>query len=175
MSRRMYKSTVLVLAFSLSLLFVTSTNAAKLSDHLAFLQPLIGKAWLGHYDNPEDAHFDHHIVWDPILEGQAVRATKEVPELNFTMETTYYWDPKKEEVNFLSVTNRGQLSSGIVYGTEGRIILLGTNIEASGNREFKLSFEVLADGTLEDRFFLKINEKWKQRHLIQYSAAEEAK
>jgi hypothetical protein len=173
MSKRLYKS--LVTLFCFSLLLFNTVNAAELSDHLSFIHQLIGKAWLGHYDNPDDAHLNHHQRWEPILEGQAVRATKRVPEVNFTKETVYYWDPSQEAVRFLSLTSKGQVSTGSVSDENGRIVLIGSRIEASGGKEFKFSFEVLQDGTLEDRFYLKANGEWMQGHLIRYASDAEAK
>ncbi len=53
------------------------------------------------------------------------------------------------------------------------MVLHGENIHQDGNSEYRLSYEVTDDGTLEDRFFLKSGDEWKRRHLIVMKTAED--
>ena len=108
------------------------------------------------------------ISWEPILDGTAVRCTKQVPALDFKMETTYYWDSASNSIVFVSLTNRGQMSSGTVHSDDDRFVLLRSDGETDAVRDSKYTFEVRPDGVLEDRFFLDKGQGWTQGHLIEY-------
>ncbi|MBU8923313.1 MAG: hypothetical protein KOO63_15970 [Bacteroidales bacterium] len=153
-------TTVLIICIALQ------AQGQELGEHMEFMRPFIGKTWLGHYSNPEDAHYRHIVKWESILDGQSVRLTKSVDELSFAMETIYYWDAGKQQVAFLSLTNRGQLSRGAVKIEGDLVIMEGESIVQEGNRPFKTSYFLRPDGTLEDRFHVKSGDKWNQRHLI---------
>ena len=66
------------------------------------------------------------------------------------METTYYWDSASNSITFVSLTNRGQTSSGTVLSDDEGFVLLRS------------------DGVLEDRFFFDKGQGWTQGHLIEY-------
>ena len=172
MTRRLYAAIV----FCIAVAFFASmpVQSADPKDPLAFLKPITGKVWLGHYADSETEHFNHLMKWAPILEGKAIRAEKMVPELDFFMETLFFWDPSAKEVRYMSLTNRGQLSEGAVSQEDGAIVLLGKSHEASGNREYKMTMKILKNGSLEDRFFLKRDGQWHQGHLITYSITNDA-
>jgi hypothetical protein len=155
-------------------LLPAGTSAEQPTGRLEFLQPLIGQKWLGHFSNPEDAYLNHYNEWESILEGQAVKATKQVPEVNFTRETLYYWDPESKQVQFLSVTSKGQVSRGTVTAESGLITLLGVNLSESGRKQFKTTYELLTTGELLDRFYVQTGQDWRQGHLIRYGAVGES-
>jgi len=161
-----------LIAFALILLSVSPVTARELGDNLAILGPFIGETFVGHYSNPEDSHYVHVVTFEPILDGQAVRMSKTVDELSFAMETLYYWDEERQQVAFLSTTNKGQVSRGVVLPDNGRVVLQGESVRQNGNREYKQSYHVSSEGTLEDRFFLKSGDAWQQRHLIVMKATK---
>lgn len=141
----------------------------ELDPRFDFLEPVIGKRWTGRYIPAEpDEHFDHRISWEPILDGTAVRCRKQVAALDFEMETTYYWDATSNSIVFVSLTNRGQMSSGTVQSEGDRFVLLGSGGTADAVRNFKHTFEVRPDGVLHDRFFLDEGQRWMQGHLVEY-------
>jgi hypothetical protein len=147
------------------------TPGQELADPLQMLAPLLGKTWVGHYvDSPADQHLTHIVRWEAALDGQAVRQTKEVPELGFSLESFYYWDWERKEVVFLTLTSRGFNSHGVAHSERGSIIMLGLNLGSDSAREFKLRFDLLPGDRLRDRFFLKQDDGWEQRHLIEYAA-----
>jgi hypothetical protein len=162
---------------ALSLILAVSMSAAaqgqEPGENLEFMHRLLGKTWVGHYSNPEDAHYVHVMEWAPVLGGSSIRLSKRVDELAFEMETTYYWDPLEQQVAFVSLTNRGQLSEGVVKAEDGAVVLYGDMIEEGGTRAFKTTYSLQEDGSLEDRFFLKTGDQWKQRHLITLTPAKE--
>ena len=141
----------------------------KLDSRFDFLEPVIGKRWTGRYVPAEsNEQFDHVISWEPILDGTAVRCRKKVAALDFEMETTYFWDPASNSIVFVSLTSRGQLSSGTVHSEGERFVLLGSDGAADAVRKTKYTFEVRPDGVLQDRFFLDEGQGWTQGHLIEY-------
>jgi hypothetical protein len=154
-----------------------SAGVSGEQDHgrLEFLQPLVGQKWLGHYSDPESAHLNHYLEWESSLEGQAVKVTKRVPELNFIMETLYYWNPETKQVQFLSLTSKGQVSQGMVAAEAGLITLLGTSLRDAGRSQFKITCELLSTGELLDRFYRQAGQEWIQGHLIRYKSAGDSK
>ncbi len=122
----------------------------------------------GHYSNPEDSHYVHQLKFESILEGNAVILTKKVEELGFEMHTIFFWNPESEQIAFQSITCRGQISSGFVSLDNDQIILTGESINKSSITSFKQSFQLSINNEITDRFYLMINDEWKQRHLIVY-------
>jgi hypothetical protein len=150
------------------------TLTRKLDSRFDFLEPVIGKRWTGRYVPTEpDEQFDHVISWESILDGRAARCTKTVAALDFEMETTYYRNPASDSIVFVSLTNRGQMSSGTVDSEDGRFVLLGSDGGAAAARDSKQTFEVRPDGVLQDRFFLDEGQGWTQGHLIEYVERQE--
>lgn len=126
--------------------------------------------WLlsGHYANPEDSHYLHKLRFDFILDGHTLVLSKEVTELNFEMETTFYWNHEFQQIVFQSLSNKGQVSNGFVSVEPGRIILTGENIDKAKKSKFKQIFELFDNNRISDKFYLMINGEWFQRHLIYY-------
>ena len=145
-------------------------DSATLSDHLSFLEPLIGYEWTGHYATDADAEFTHVLTWESVLDGQAVRSVKRVDEASFLMETLFYWDPGSSQVVYLSVSNRGQVTRGVASSDGDIVELLGSQITPEGEIANRYTFHVNKDGILEDRFYLREGDAWRERHLILYRA-----
>ncbi len=122
----------------------------------------------GHYSNPEDSHYVHQLKFESILGGNTVILTKTVEELGFEMHTIFFWNPESEQIAFQSFTNKGQISNGFVSIENDQILLTGENINEESNGRFKQSFQLSANNEITDRFYLMINDEWKQRHLIVY-------
>jgi hypothetical protein len=134
------------------------------------LYPLLERTWTGHFvsEYPEEAAWEHIVRWETILEGQAVRFRKEVPEHGFRQEVTYAWSPREERFVFQALTDRGQLSVGTVWFEDGMMVLEGVNHYETPVREFRQTFRLRPDGVLEDRFYRREEERWVQGHLIEY-------
>ncbi len=136
------------------------------------LRPLIGVTWVGHFQESSDSGLVHVVRWETTLDGNVIRSTKEVPALNFRMETLYFWDWEKETISFLQLTSRGTFSEGTVTLTEERITLIGRGIRPSGISEFKQTFEIRPNGTLEDRYYRRDDDEWASGHRIVYARQE---
>ena len=167
---RKYRFVVLLMLFSF---FGSNASGEEAGDPLGFLSDITGRVWLGHYSNAEDAHYNHAVRWSAELDGKAVRVEKKVSELNFMMETVFFWDPEIQKISFVSLTNRGQVSRGTAVEEDGKLVLLGVSKAEGDSRDFKMSYCLMPDGSLEDRFFIKKGEEWQQRHLIRYNVTED--
>ncbi len=154
--------------FALSFVLFSGLPAAgqELGEELEVFGPLVGQTWVGHYSNPEDSHYVHVLRFETILDGRAVRMSKNVDELFFELETLYYWDEEKQQIAYVSTTNKGQVSRGVIILDSGEVVLNGESVRQGGNQEYKQSFRVTDEGILEDRSFLKSGDQWQQRHLI---------
>jgi hypothetical protein len=137
---------------------------------LQFFKPYVNKCWTGHYVNSEDSAYTHSIKWDYILDSKSVIETKTVPELNFKMETLYYFDWESNQISFISLMNKEMNSSGIVWVDGSKIIMEGKNYFQGGSAPFKKSYEISQDGNLIDTFFRKKGDLWVTGHLIKYSS-----
>jgi len=166
---------VVVLSLTLVVFLTLAAQGQEPGENLGFMHQLLGETWVGHYSNPEDAHYVHVMEWVPVLGGSSIRLTKRVDELAFEMETIYFWDSLEQQVAFVSLTNRGQLSKGVVKAEDKAVVLCGEMIEEDGTRAFKISYSLREDGSLEDRFFLRTGDQWNQRHLILLTPAKEEK
>jgi len=166
----MLRSLILVsmIVLLLGLPFPASAGVGVLSEHLRFLEPLIGQEWVGHYTDEEAAHFIQELRWESICGGHVVRLSKEVEELDFTMETLYYWNADSSHVAYVTVTNRGQVSTGTVAALGDTIELLGQDLTAEGQMAYRYTFCIVGDGVLEDRFYRPTGDGWEERHLIRY-------
>jgi hypothetical protein len=161
-----------VIALPILLLVASVGFSQELDEHLLMLQPLTGFTWGGHFVESSDSGLVHVVRWEPILNGNVIRSTKEVTALNFRMETLYYWDWEKETISFLQLTSRGIFSRGTVALAENRITLLGRGIRPDGISEFKQTFEIRPDGTLQDCFYRRDDGEWVQGHQIVYTRQE---
>ena len=148
--------------------FPASADIGALSEHLQFLRPLVGRAWVGHYADAETAHFVHVLKWESVHGGSSLRMIKKVEELDFAMETLYYWDAHSSNVAYVTVTNRGQVSTGTAVAQGDTIQLLGQDLTAEGQMGYRYTFYVTDEGILEDRFYRPAGDGWEERHLIRY-------
>jgi hypothetical protein len=158
-----------VIAFPILLLVASVGFSQELDEHLLVLQPLTDVTWVGHYVESSDSGLVHVVRWEPILNGSGVRSTKEVTALNFRMETLYFWDWEKETIAFLRLSNRRIFSRGTVEFAENKVTLVGRGVLSNSVSEFKQTFEIQADGTLDDHFYRKDDGEWVRGHRIVYA------
>lgn len=157
-----------VLALACVIAAACPAHARYLDNRLAVLQPLLGQEWIGHYVDSPDSHLTHTVRWENILDGTAVLKTKSVPDANFVSQTYFYWDDRQQVVAFLTLTNRGQVSRGVVGESLGRVVEHGVSMTKGGATEFRLSVEVLPDGRLRDVFERLVDGSWREGHVIVY-------
>jgi hypothetical protein len=160
------------------IVFVAAATVAvggQLITPLAAFESLAGTSWIGRFTSSPAPPFDHEIKWTVILDGQVVRWTKQVEALAFSMETFFYWDKDLDAIAFMQLGSNGIHSKGVVELDNEAITLVGVAMQTWGTAEFKQTFEVMADGTLEDRYYSRSETGWSPEHVIVYrmSPAEE--
>ena len=141
----------------------------ELVGPLAPFEPLVGTSWIGRFTSSPAPPFDHLIEWKAILGGQAVQWTKRVKAVGFAMETFFYWDAELGAVAFTQLTSNGIHGKGVVEFDDGVIALVGVAMQTWGLVEFRQTFEILSDGTLEDRYYTRVGADWSPEHVISYS------
>ena len=150
------------------LLVAAGAAAQEPIDEMAIFEPLLGSAWAGRFQDSSAPQVDHVVEWNTILDGQVVRWSKRVDALGFEMETTFYWDRELAVVTFVQLASSGVHGQGTAWMEEGRLVLSGVSGQTSGAVEFRQTFEILADGTLEDRYFRRAGDAWAPQHVIVY-------
>ncbi len=140
----------------------------ELAEPLDAFEPLVGTSWIGRFTSSPAPPFDHHIEWKAILNGQVAQWTKHVEAVDFTMETYFYWDAELGTVAFTQLANNGIHSKGVVEFEDRGIALVGVAMQTWGLAEFRQTFEVMEDGTLEDRYYSRCGADWSPEHVIVY-------
>ena len=153
---------------ALLLSFSTSTQAAELEEHLLLLQPLIGVEWVGGYVGPEAPDLEISLSFEPILDGKAVRYTREAPAANFTAVTHFYWNTNCGELCFLNLNNRGIVEEGIVTIEGDGLVLHGSSHWSDRTIEFRTTLKIDAGGKLSDTFIRKEDGEWVQGHFQEF-------
>ena len=159
---------VLTLILFAVLLTSLAAAATALQDTLAPLGPLVGTSWSGRFVSTPAPPFDHEIEWDAALDGHVVRWMKRVDPIGFAMETLFYWDAEAEVIAFTQLASNGIHSRGTVASEDGRIALVGHSIRSGELAEFRQTFEIMPDGTLEDRYYRRASDRWIPEHVIVY-------
>ena len=167
-----YAATMLIAVISVALLAAVSLGQEPV-DELSIFRPLIGTGWSGHFQDSWATQADQVIEWKTILNGQVVRWSKQVEELGFSMETYFYWNPGLGSIAFVQLCSNGNHGEGAVETEDHVLALVGISNQASRAVEFRQTFEITADGTLEDRYFSRSGDGWAPQHVIVYSPAQE--
>ena len=144
--------------------------APVVADGLDDFAPFLDQTWVGHFVDSPDSNLTHILRWESILDGKAIRKTKEVPEVDFRMEAMIYVDAESGDLAYLSVNSKGGVARGTFTVEDGVLVQHGTQRHAAGTIATKYTFEILADGRLEDLFLHEIPGSWRQGHKIHYRA-----
>jgi len=108
------------------------------------------------------------IEWAAILDGHVVQWSKRVDTLGFAMETFFYWDRAQEVIAFTQLTNRGIHGAGSVIIEDSVVALEGYTLQTGGKTTFRQTFQIMVDGTLEDRYYTLGDAGWVPQHVIVY-------
>ena len=165
------KRTIVVVLAWLAL-FSSSSLAAELTEHLSFLQPLIGTDWVGGYVGAEAPDLEITLRFEPILDGKAVRYIREAAAADFAGVTHFYWSPNRGEACFINLNNRGIVDEGVVASEGGNIVLRGHSHRSDGSVEFKITLSIDATNTLIDTFMRKKANEWVLGHVQEFIAKE---
>jgi hypothetical protein len=129
-----------------------SALAADLDEHLRFLEPLIGREWVGGYVGPGSGDLRIVLRFEPILDGCVVRYSREAEAAEFSAVTHFYWIPGRGQVRFLSLNNKRISEEGLVEVVDGSIVLRGKSYRPDRTVEFETTLAFTADGALRDTF-----------------------
>jgi len=149
--------------------FYLIINSAFGQEALSIFEDFTDKEWVGHYQNSEDSNLIHIIKWEYDLDKHVVNMIKTVPELDFRMETIFYWDYEKNQISTLSLVNKAMISKGTVVKTDDLLEIMGKTFFNNGSQEYRQTFEISDDGYLQDYFYRKTNNNFIQGHFIKYA------
>ena len=163
---------LLVAFVALLLSFTSALSAAELDEHLLPLQPLIGVEWLGGYIGSDAPDLEISLSFEQILDGKAVRYTREAVAANFTAVTHFYWNSNRGELCFLNLNNRGIVGEGVVTIEDGSLILRGSSHWPDRTMEFETILKIDAEGKLSDTFIRKEDGEWVHGHHQEFLARD---
>ena len=164
---RSRRTSLIVLVVVVAL--AAAAASRELAEPLTAFEALVGASWIGRFTSSPAPQFDHLIEWEAILGGQVVQWTKRVDAVDFSMETFFYWDTELGAVAFTQLTSNGIHGKGVVEFEDGLIALVGVAMQSWGLVEFRQTFEIMSDGTLEDRYYSRVGTNWSPEHVIVYS------
>lgn len=152
--------------FLLSMLMFNYSFCQK--ETLQMFKDYTGSKWIGHYQNSEDSSLTHIVQWKYGIDEHIVKMIKSVPELGFKMETNYYYDYEKNQISFISFTNKSINSKGKAEVSDKKIMLTGKTYFNGGFSNFEMNYEIDDTGKLIDKFYRIKNNNRIQGHLIEY-------
>ncbi len=151
---------------------LSNSNAAELDQRLEFFAPLFGPTWQGGYVGENAPDMVITLKFEPVLNGMAVKYSREAAEIDFFMETHFYWDPSRGEVRFIGLNSRGIVNEGTARMIDGSIVLIGDSHQLDKTTEFKTEFEIDSKGVLRDTFTRKQGGAWVSGHTQEYVGKE---
>lgn len=157
------------------LLYIISfctTNVFGQQDELLFFKGFANIGWNGHYVGSKDSLLNHYIKWEFCLDSAYVKQIKEVPALNFKMETYFFWDYELSQISTLALANRKMISKGKVILGKDSFEIHSTTSYNDKSTNSKQVFYISANSQLEDRFYRMKDEEWTLGHLIVYNPVE---
>lgn len=151
---------------------------AKLNEHLAVFQPLVGKTWKGEFANSTAENPMVDISrWERALNGNAVRVTHSVNDGAYGGESILMWDPKQNKISAWYFTTAGFFTQATMdiddLGTTWTAIEEVTGNE-NGITQVKSVSQILESGELMVKSQYFANGKWIPGHQIHYKLAPEA-
>lgn len=141
-----------------------------LSEHLAALQPFVGKTYKGELSMPgQEKPATDVSRWERALNGQAVRILHSLNDGEYGGETIIYWDKEKESLIFYYFTTAGFYTHGTVT-MEGNKMISHEYVtgEQEGITEVKSIGEILPDGTMRGTSQYLKNGEWVDGHQVTY-------
>lgn len=164
-----HKTTLFTVSFVLIMLTFQKTGFCQnIEKELAIFNNYINKDWVGHYIDSEDSIYKHYISWKFDKKNKAVIETKNVPELGYHQETSYYWNWAEKQLAFISSNNKEMISSGVVQFVGDKIVLEGKTFSSQGYSLFKKTLILNSNEKIVDLFYWKNGSDWQQGHRIEY-------
>lgn len=160
------------------LVFAGTLSAAepRLDEHLAPLQPLVGKTWKGEFKNStkEKPIFDVSR-WEITLKGKAIRTTHSVNDGSYGGETIIMWDPAKKSLVAFYFTTAGFFTESTFEWKDGKLY---TREKVRGAQPGVSEVEAVTeieDGKMHVKSRYLKGDTWVDGHEITYVEAPDAK
>ncbi len=148
------------------ILFIAFTTLL-LANPLEIFEPYMGQIWEGHYSDSGDSSLVHMIYWEYAPDSSRVYQVKTVPELDFRMVTTYYWDDRKKEVASLALIDDNTFAVGYAHAEKEHIECYSHNFHPDGSHE-TISHYILSGVSMRERFYRKTEGYWLIDQLTVY-------
>jgi hypothetical protein len=149
----------------------TSSNSAQiLTEKLKFLEPMLGKNWVGDMKSPDGKKsFKVTLCYQSIWNGEVVKYSTTNVELNYYSEGYFYFDDVTKSVKSFLVSSRGGAMMADVLVEEGKITLKGQTTMMDKTFDYKNTFEFTTDGKMIDSWFQNAFGPWKPGHVVEYT------
>jgi len=160
---------VKVIVIALFVVFQISVFGQTLNENLKFLEPLLGKNWVGDMNSPDGKKsFKVTLTYESMWNGTVVKFSRSNPELNFFTEGYIYWDDETKRLLLFSISSRGGAEKGDVTFEEGKLTIKGNTTMMGKTFDYKNTFEFTPDGKMIDRWFQNAFGPWKAGHVIEF-------
>jgi hypothetical protein len=143
---------------------------AKLNEHLAVFEPMLGKTWKGEFasSTKEKPVFDI-ARWERALNGNAIRILHSVNDGVYGGESILMWDPKQEKIAAWYFTTAGFYTQS-TFEVNGKT---WTTIEevtgnSNGITKVKAVTRLLANGEMQVKAEYFAKDEWKPGHEVLY-------
>jgi len=149
----------------------------RLSEHLAPLEPFVGKTWKGTMVQTEGEKPSYDVSrWERALNGQAVRILHSLNNGEYGGETLIVWDRDKKELVFYYFTTAGFFTHGTI-SVEGDKMVSHEYVtgNANGITEVKAIGTIRPDGKLHSKSQYLKDGQWIDGHEILYEEDPAAK
>jgi hypothetical protein len=145
-----------------------SHSAFSQKEQLKFFEVFMDHQWKGHYINSEDSALLHELSWEYGLDSSYVKQTKIVQEVDFKMETYFYWDYELNQISSLSLLNKQMISKGKVFFKENKLMHFYEAYFNGGSNSSKQTFGLDENDQLSDYFYRQKSDDWIEGHFIIY-------
>jgi hypothetical protein len=161
-------SRCLAVLFVVVCMYSLPSSAQELDEHLSFLQLLLGGDWVGGYVGEGSPDLEIVLRFESILDGNAVRYTREAAGAAFASVIHFYWNASRREVRFLNLNNRGILAEGVAGVADDKVVLRGQSHAGDHTVEFETTLEIDAQGTLRDTYMRMQGGEWVTGHVQEF-------
>jgi len=143
---------------------------ASLCQELELLRLFLG-SWNGALEEAPDQIWTKR-AWTSILDGQAIRDVRTVPEFGFEAEALIFFDRGASTIAYVGITDNG-------YVTRGEIRLEGEDFVQTGEqtmpdgtvRATRTIRSFRGDGSMVEHFYSCDAGAWQAGHIIIYAPA----
>lgn len=169
------KSIMIAGLFYFSILPLT-ISSQPLDHSLRSLEPLLKNNWVGVLRAPDGTEGTIHLAYESLAEGRIVKFRRDNFKRKVFAEGYLYWDSLANKIGYFSVGTGGNVAHGSVSVQDNVLIVEGKTIlqkplpPPSGKQtfDFRLEWELAADGRLIERNFQNAGGAMHPGHVIEF-------